>query len=237
MRPIFITGIGTGVGKTLVAAILAEALKADYWKPVQAGYENGTDSTWIKEVMTNPLSKIHREAYLLKLAASPHIAGRAEGIQIDLDFIKDLGKQIQQSINPAASTRPAQGEEVSSRRPLIIEGAGGLLSPLNDNQMNLDLILQLDPVVVLVSRNYLGSINHSLLTAKICQMNRLRVAGWVFNDQYLNYEEEIVRWTGIPWMGSIPFTTKPDQRFVDIQARNILPFISSRLAFLEEGDK
>ena len=83
MQPIFITGIGTGVGKTVIAAIVAEALQADYWKPVQAGYEDGTDSKNVQQLLSNPSSAIHPELYKLKMPASPHIAAREEGITIN----------------------------------------------------------------------------------------------------------------------------------------------------------
>ena len=82
-KPIFITGIGTSIGKTMVSAIITEALQADYWKPIQAGYEEGTDSEWIRKVLDNNESQVHSETYKLKLAASPHIAAREEGVRID----------------------------------------------------------------------------------------------------------------------------------------------------------
>ena len=84
MASYFITGVGTDIGKTLIAAIIAEALEADYWKPVQAGYENGTDSQWLKKMMTNNKSVIHKETYKLKLAVSPHLAAEEEGIESHL---------------------------------------------------------------------------------------------------------------------------------------------------------
>ena len=87
MQPIFITGIGTGIGKTVVAAIIAETLQADYWKPVQAGYTNGTDSEWVRQSLSNAVSEVHPEKYKLRMAASPHIAARNEGVEIDLDKI------------------------------------------------------------------------------------------------------------------------------------------------------
>lgn len=192
MLPIFITGIGTDVGKTLIAAILAEALGVDYWKPVQAGYENGTDSEWIKNIVSNPQITVHPETYKFRLAASPHIAAREEGIKISLDVIADDYKKIQQT-------------KISSNQFLIIEGAGGLLVPLNEDEFVIDLIKKLDTRLIIVSRNYLGSINHSMLTAKLCQSNNISVTGWIFNDQYLQYEQEIVYWSGIPSIASIPF--------------------------------
>lgn len=197
-RIIFVSGTGTGIGKTLVSAILAEALQADYWKPVQAGFDAGTDSEWVRSVITNTRSVIHPETYRLKLAASPHIAARKENMQISLQKI--------------ASSLP-QGDN-----NLVIEGAGGLMVPLNDTQFVTDLITLLNVPVVLVSRNTLGSINLSMLSAMACSQKNIRVAGWVFNDNYLDYENEIASWTGIPAIASIPFADKPDSAFVLEQA-------------------
>ena len=104
---------------------------------------------------------------------------------------------------------------MDSRRPLIIEGAGGLLVPLNENEFVIDLIKKLDARLILVSRNYLGSINHSLLTAGICKQAGLDVAGWVFNDQYFHYEPEIAAWTKYPILFSL-------QRMEETSRRTIL---------------
>jgi dethiobiotin synthetase len=209
MRSLFITGIGTGVGKTLAAAILAEALEADYWKPVQAGYSDGTDSEWVGGVLSGPRTRVHPELYRLKLAASPHLAARAQGVEISLEAIADRHKSI------LDYPRPNQDGW------LIIEGAGGILVPLNDKNWVVDLIEKLNAPVIIVSRNYLGSINHSLLTANICQSRQIEVLGWVFNDRYLDYESEIVKWTGIQFIASLPFTQSPDRDFVRQQAEKI----------------
>lgn len=190
----FVTGIGTGIGKTLIAAILARALDADYWKPVQAGADN-TDSQVMLDLL--PGLHIHPEVYKLSMAASPHIAAREERINISLENI--------------VQRKPP------GNRNLIIEGPGGLLVPLNDNEFVANLIEALGVKVILVSRNYLGSINHSLLTADSCKARKLPVTGWIFNDQYLHYEDEIVRWTGYPRIASIPFF-KPSRLFVEEQA-------------------
>lgn len=205
-QPIFITGIGTGVGKTLVAAIVAKALQADYWKPVQAGYEDGTDSEWVKKLITGSGSVIHPELYKLKMAASPHIAAREEHISIEPEAIK---KMLDEMMLPLHTVH----------RSLIIEGAGGLMVPLNETSFVADLIKQLQAKVILVSRNYLGSINHSLLTAEVCRYYKLDVLGWIFNDQYLAYEEEIVHWSGFPKIGAVPYTAHPDASFVKEQAQ------------------
>jgi dethiobiotin synthetase len=194
---IFITGIGTGVGKTLVSAIVTEALEADYWKPVQAGLEE-PDAQWIREHISNDVSVIHDSEYALKLPASPHIASREENTRIELPRI----------INNVPSTS----------NHLVIEGAGGLLVPLNEKEFIADLALQLDAKVILVSRNYLGSINHSLLTAEVCRQKKLNVLGWIFNDQYMQYEEEIVGWSGIPQISSIPLAEHVTKEFVVQQA-------------------
>src|ERR1700676_5085320 len=150
MKPIFIAGIGTGVGKTLVAAVVATALGGDYWKPVQAGYEQGTDSEWIKSVFQDRFSNIYPEVYKFKLAASPHIAAAKEGVEISIGTIIRQFREI-------------RDKHANSNRPLVIEGAGGLLVPLNEKDFVIDLVEKLDAKVLLVSRNYLGSINHSLL--------------------------------------------------------------------------
>lgn len=196
----FITGTGTGVGKTLVSAILTEALMADYWKPVQAGFASGTDSEWISNIISNEKSIVHPEIYKLKLAASPHIASRQENIRIDL---KNIVNRL-----------PGSDD-------LIIEGAGGLMVPLNDNQFVIDLIKLLEVKVILVSKNELGSINHSLLTASVCHQHRIDVAGWIFNGDFMNYENEIVQWSGIPKLASIPHSKMITPTFISAQAAEI----------------
>ncbi len=117
-------------------------------------------------------------------------------------------------------------------KPLIIEGAGGLLVPLNEKEFVLDLAVKLDATLILVSRNYLGSINHSLLTAAVCKAHGLQVAGWIFNDQYLHYEQEIVQWSGIPAIASIPGTELPDTAWIRKQADRIKPQAQSLVGSL-----
>jgi dethiobiotin synthetase len=201
MTPIFITGIGTGIGKTVVATIVTKALNADYWKPIQAGYESGTDSEWVSNYLAGTLSVIHPEVYKLNMPASPHIAARKDGVVISI-------KKICESIP-------------INNRNLIIEGAGGLMVPLNESEFVADLILAMKAKVILVSRNYLGSINHSLLTARVCRQMKIPVIGWIFNDQYLNYEEEIMNWSNLPKIASIPFTENINGIFINSQAAAI----------------
>ena len=205
-EPIFITGIGTNVGKTLVSAILTESLGADYWKPIQAGLEGSTDSNIVEQLISNKTSVIHPSLYQLTTPASPHIAARNDGIQIEIIKLFQAARAIQEAIH---------------ERSFIIEGAGGLLVPLHEHVMLVDFIRLLQAKVILVSRNYLGSINHSLLTAAFCRSNNINVVGWIFTDTYLNYEDEIVEWSGYPKIASIPALSTIDAAIIAEQAKRI----------------
>ncbi len=204
VQTIFITGIGTGIGKTVISAILAEALHADYWKPIQAGYDDGTDSEWMTSMLSNNKSKVYPEVYRLKLPASPHLAAREEGRVISSEKIFSAYAQY---------TAPG--------RRLIIEGAGGLLVPVNDHELVIDLIRKLNAKVILVSRHYLGSINHSLLTASLCRQKGIRVMGWIFNDTFMNYEEDIVRWSGYPKLASVGKLGAVNKEMIAAEAQRI----------------
>ena len=212
MNTIFVTGIGTDVGKTIASAILCEALEADYWKPIQAGFDNGTDAELLKPLITNKKTIIHLETYKLKLASSPHIAARKEGITIELDKIAKDYKKI--TANRESSTENSK----LKTQNLIIEGAGGLMVPLNENEFIIDLIKKLNAKVILVSKNYLGSINHSLLTASVCKQNNLDVIGWMFNENFMNYEEEIETWSGYTKIATVPTCEHVNAVFVQQQA-------------------
>ncbi len=182
MKRYFVTGIGTDVGKTVAAAILTESLQADYWKPVQAGGLDFTDTDTVKSLVSNPVSVFHPEAYRLKMAASPHKAAAAEGVEIDLH-----GLVLPETTNN-----------------LIVEGAGGLMVPLNKRYLVLDLVQQLGLEVVLVSRNYLGSINHTLLTAEVLRYRKIPVAGIIFNgEENQSSEDFIIKYTGLRRLPSI----------------------------------
>ncbi len=201
MKPIFITGTGTGVGKTLVAAIIAESLHADYWKPVQAGFANGTDSLWVKEMISNKKTVIHPEVYKLKLAASPHIAAREEQSKI---VLKDIVNRLPKTKNS-----------------LIIEGAGGLMVPLNKKEFVVQLIKKLKARVIIVSKKELGSINHSLLTAAVLKKEKINVAGWIFTDDFMNYESEIEKWSGYPIIGSVRHLEEISKESIKDEAEKI----------------
>lgn len=170
MKRLFVTGIGTDVGKTVVAAILTEALEADYWKPVQSGSLEYTDTDTVKHLITNSQTKFHPEAYRLQLPASPHRAAASENIWID----------------------PANIKLPLTSRPLVIEGAGGLMVPLNDRFLIIDLLTQLECEVVLVSKNYLGSINHTLMSIECLQRRGIPIAGLVFNGEPTPTSEDFI---------------------------------------------
>lgn len=171
MRKIFVAGIGTDVGKTVVAAILTEALKADYWKPVQTGSFFATDTTKVKAYISNEVSQFHPEAYNLQQYMSPHAAAEMEGVTIRLQDIE---------------------LPVCSNKNLIIEGAGGLMVPLNDNEFVIDMINKFDAEVVLVCQNYLGSINHSLLSVDALKQRGCKILGIVFNGSPHELTKSIV---------------------------------------------
>jgi dethiobiotin synthetase len=212
MRSIFITGTGTGIGKTICSAVLAEALNADYWKPIQAGYEEGTDACTVRDLVANKKTVIHPEVYKLALPASPHISARAENTRVDTDRIAEAHARL------------------SCRNDfLLIEGAGGIMVPLNDKEFVIDLIKKLDASVIIVSRNYLGSINHSLLTAMALEKFKIPVIGWIFNDHFMDYEDELVGWTGIPKIGSLPWQERIDKSFVSAAADSLRPLLRSLL--------
>lgn len=159
MRGYFVTGIGTGIGKTVVSTILTEALEADYWKPIQAGGLDDSDTDFVLNNLSNPNSKVHPEQYRLNTPASPHFAAEVDGVNITLDNF----------------SLP------ETDRPLIVEGAGGLMVPLNEKDLILDLVLHLELPVILVSGIYLGSINHTLLTYDVLRNRNIYIAGIVFN--------------------------------------------------------
>lgn len=188
MHKIFITGIGTDVGKTVVAAIVTEALKADYWKPVQAGDLEFSDSDRVRSWVSNDQSVFHPNSYALKTPMSPHAAADIDGIRIELDKI-----------------RPPQ-----TLNHLVIEGAGGLLVPLNERETILDLIED-DWKILVVSRHYLGSINHTLLTLEALRARGKKVSGIIFNGEEVPTSESIIESLGnVPVLGRMDWEEQVD---------------------------
>lgn len=168
MRNIFVTAIGTDSGKTVVSAILAKAFEADYWKPVQSGEPKDSDT--VKDLTAGTV-KIHPEQYVFKTPASPHYAAAVENRAIELDEFK-IPK---------------------TNRPLVIEGAGGLMVPLNEHHLMIDLIKKLDCSVVLVSNIYLGSINHTLLSVEALKKRGISIDYLVFNGAETPSTENIIK--------------------------------------------
>jgi dethiobiotin synthetase len=159
-RRFFVTGTDTGIGKTLVSAMLMLGLKSHYWKPIQSGIAEGSDTDWIRKITEFPDEYFFKERYLLNEPLSPHAAALIDGIKIELSEI----------------TAPGDGNQ-----PLIIEGAGGVMVPLNDKHMMLDLIKKLALPAILVSRSGLGTINHSLLTINCLRQAGVSIAGVIMN--------------------------------------------------------
>jgi dethiobiotin synthetase len=166
---LFITGIGTDVGKTVASAIVTEALEADYWKPIQAGDLDASDTHKVKSRISNKKSQFHSNAYALNTPASPHYAASIDGVVIDLKNIK----------------------EPKTDNHLVIEGAGGVLVPLNDTDCVIDLI-QKEYKVILVSRHYLGSINHTLMTFEALKSRGIAIAGIIFSGDENKATESII---------------------------------------------
>jgi dethiobiotin synthetase len=162
----FVTAIGTDSGKTLVSAMLCKALNADYWKPVQAGFPRDADT--IKSLV--PDCTIHPESYLLNTPASPHTAAKIDGIEIQLEKF----------------SLP------TTNKSLIIEGAGGCLVPLNDQDFVIDIAKRLNVPIILVANLYLGSINHTLLTVNLLKQRNLPVVGFFFNGKSNPESERII---------------------------------------------
>jgi dethiobiotin synthetase len=192
-KNIFVTGIGTGIGKTLISAIIVEKLKADYWKPVQAGDLDQSDAMVVKNLISNKQSIFHPESYKLTQPFSPHKSAAIDGIRIDPDNIN----------------------LPETNNTLVIEGAGGLMVPLNDRYLMIDLIKKLDAGTVLVSRNYLGSINHTLLSISILKQYQIPIKGIIFNGNKDIYTKEfILDYTGVELLGHIPDFDKIDKKTI-----------------------
>lgn len=165
----FITGIGTGIGKTVTSAILTQYFKADYWKPVQSGDLDQSDSMLVSK-LNNENIDVHPEWYRLKYPASPHQSAAMENIEIKVsDF-----------------------ELPETENILLTEGAGGLFVPLNNTEFMIDLITHLNVPVILVVRDYLGCINHTLLSVEALRSRDIEIAFVVLNGNFVDETKEII---------------------------------------------
>lgn len=193
---LFITGIGTDVGKTIASSILVEALEADYWKPIQAGDLANSDTNKVEKYVSNSTTAFHKNAYALRTPASPHYAAEIDGITIDLNEIK----------------------EPKTKNHLVVEGAGGILVPLNTTDCVIDII-QPDYKVIVVSRHYLGSINHTLMTIEILKSRKINVAGIIFSgDENKATESIILEKTNVPMIGRMDNEPYFDQNVIKYYA-------------------
>lgn len=181
MSTFFITGISTEVGKTVAAAIITEALQADYWKPIQAGDLDNSDTHKVKRLVLNDISQYHDNAFALNTPMSPHASAKMDNITISANKIK----------------RP------KTKNTLVIEGAGGVLVPINDTETVAQLIAPTDKVII-VSRHYLGSINHTLMTVEVLKARKLNIAGILFSgDEHPTTEAIIAKMSQVPIIGRI----------------------------------
>ena len=199
----FITGISTEVGKTISSAIVVESLQADYWKPIQSGDLDNSDTMKVKSLISNSISTFFPSSYEFDYPASPHLSAQMGGRHIELAHIK----------------RP------HSSNTLVIEGAGGLFVPLNERNTILDLMLPSDKIV-LISRHYLGSINHTMLSVEALQRRGLNIFGIIFSgEENTATESWIASYTQIPIIGRIeeePFFDKNTiKKYADLFKKNL----------------
>ncbi len=197
MNNYFVSGIGTNVGKTIVSAILTEALSADYWKPIQSGTIEGTDKESVRSLVSNTISVFHPEAYLLKEPASPHLAAKLEDVKIEKRNIQ----------LPYTSNK------------MIIEGAGGLLVPINEKEYVIELAQQFNASVILVVSSYLGCINHSLLSIDYLLNHNYKIHGLILNGDFQeDVKSAIINYKNIPVLAEIPFSKSANKEFISEQA-------------------
>ena len=208
---LFITGIGTDVGKTIASAIITEALEADYWKPIQAGDLATSDSHKIQAYLSNEKTVVHPNSYALNTPASPHLAAELDNVIIDINKIV----------------------EPKTENHLVVEGAGGIFVPINDSDTIVDLI-QSDYKVIVVSRHYLGSINHTLLTIEALQNRKITIAGILFNGKENPSTESIIlKKSGLNCLGRIDEEPYFDQNvireYADLFRSNLLALENSEI--------
>lgn len=191
-----ITGIGTDVGKTIVSAIVAQALEADYWKPIQSGELENSDSHKIDR-LTNDDVHILPERYRLTEPMSPHASADIDGIELKLSEL----------------SLP------NTNRNLLVEGAGGLMVPINEKDLLIDAFKIWNLPVIIVSRHYVGSINHTLLTIEALQNRGIAIKGLMFvGDENKATESFILNHTKVPFLMRVPIAAEVTADFVQQQA-------------------
>lgn len=194
MQAYYVTGIGTEVGKTVTSALLCRALNAAYWKPIQAGDLANSDSIKVQKWAQLEDQDVFPEAHRLQTPASPHYAAAQDGLCI---YVSQINLPL-------------------TTKPLIVEGAGGLLVPLNEQETNLDLVEHLGIPVLLVARNYLGSINHTLLSLRLLKARNIPLAGLIYSgDNYLDNIEIISQHSGVAPLIQIPEIATVDAAIIN----------------------
>lgn len=210
---LIVAGISTEIGKTVSAAVLVEALAADYWKPVQSGELANSDTHTVRDLVSNSTSSFHSEAYRLTQPVSPHAAAEMDGVTIELN-----------KLSPPKTDNS-----------LIIELAGGLMVPLNNQTLNIDLVHKLGFPVVLVSRNYLGSINHTLLSVEACRSRQIPILGILFNGPTVSPSESyILQYTGLPCIGRIGQESSLTKAIIRQYATAILPSLNQLIESFQQ---
>lgn len=201
MTPLAITGIHTGIGKTVSAAVLTQALQCDYWKPIQAGELDNSDSMIVQRLLSQSNSRVFPEAFRLKTAASPHIAAQMEGIHIDFESLKAPN---------------------DTDTPLLIETAGGVMSPVTANDTVADLLAHHGWPTVLVVQHYLGSISHTLSAIESLKARQVTVIGLIINGNSLESSEAFIAdYSGLPVLARVPLFAPLDAKSVEKIAQKI----------------
>ncbi|WP_299454895.1 dethiobiotin synthase [uncultured Microscilla sp.] len=198
-----IAGIDTEIGKTVVSAIVAEALQADYWKPIQSGELDNSDTHKVEALVSNHNAVFHPEAYRFKEPMSPHAAAAIDGVTIE----------------------PNKIQLPDTRNHLVVELAGGLMVPLTHEFLNIHLIKQLGIPVILVSKYYLGSINHTLLSIELLKAHKVDIKGIIFNGEPTpSSKEAILAYSQVPCLGEIPWIEGPLTQSVVSSLAKLLSF-------------
>jgi dethiobiotin synthetase len=181
---VFVTGTDTGVGKTVLSALLVASLNRRYWKPIQTGASEGTDRAVVMNWAGVGVGETHPESFLFDPPVSPHLAAEKQGKRIELQAIR----------------RPADPA------PIVIEGAGGVLVPINEEALMMDLIRRLDAPVVIAARTTLGTINHTLLSVAAIRQAQLKLIGVVMiGNENLDNRKAIERYGAVPVVGTVPW--------------------------------
>ncbi len=189
-----VTGTDTGIGKTVVSAMLVRALDAYYIKPVQAGLDEPTDTEIVRDLSGQPAERFFPECYRLQAPASPHLAAAMEGIKIDTE----------QLILP------------QTNRPLIVEGAGGVLVPLTESVLFVEVFASWRLPAIVCARTSLGTINHTLLTLAALRDRGIPVLGIIFvGDAHEENESIIPRLGNVRHLGRVPFLTPLHQKSLE----------------------